>query len=81
MPTYEKESMLSELRSLVGELGNVIDQGDTLLGMMPSRNSLYDAYRNENAEVDVVESYKAERDEYNKWSLYVKRGASWVKVK
>ena len=83
MPTYDKESMLSQMQSLVGELGNVVDQGDVLLGYSPNRNSLYNLYAGkiESNQLEIQESYKAERDEFFKWVLFIKRGSQWVQVK
>lgn len=79
----EREAMIEQLRSFVGELGDVIDDFDVIIGNAPSKKSLYSYYAagaNDDSLLEMEEVYQARLIDSKYWQMYIKRGGIWIKT-
>jgi len=76
----ERESMIDQLRSLVGELGLVTEDANSMLGRIPTKASMYKSYQEAGTAIEMEDMYKATLVEGGYWQLYIKRGGQWIKT-
>lgn len=79
----EREAMIEQLRSFVGEVGTVEVEFDAMVGKIPTKKSMYEYYGKGGGDKSLLvmeEVYKAEFVDGKYWQMYINRSGAWIKT-